>query len=144
MYNKIVVLGIMASILFTELTGLSPAGIIVPGYIVLSLRTPRRIVYTIIVALLAWAISRVLSNFVIIYGRRRFAMMILIAFFIDLTLGYTIKDFGIPSMIGILVPGIMASEFEKQGVFKSLFSLGIVVGILSLVLISFDIGVFSI
>lgn len=144
MYNKIVVLGIMASILFTELTGLSPAGIIVPGYIVLSLRTPRRIVYTIIVALLAWAISRVLSNFVIIYGRRRFAMMILIAFFIDLILGYIIKDFGIPSMIGILVPGIMASEFEKQGVFKSLFSLGIVVGILSLVLISFDIGVFSI
>lgn len=144
MYNEIIVLGIMASILFTELTGLSPAGIIVPGYIVLSLRTPQRVVYTIIVALFAWAISRILSNFVILYGRRRFAMMILIAFFIDLSLGYIMKDFGIPSMIGILVPGIMASEFEKQGVFKSLFSLGIVVGIISLVLISFDIGVFSI
>lgn len=144
MYNRIVVLGVMASILFTEITGLSPAGIIVPGYIVLSLRTPRRVLYTIIVALLAWGISRILSNFVILYGRRRFAMMIFIAFFIDLSLGYTIKDWGIPSMIGILVPGIMASEFEKQGVFKSLFSLGIVVGIISLVLISLNIGVFAI
>lgn len=133
MYNGIILLGILVSILFTELTGLSPAGLIVPGYIALCLRTPERVIYTLVIAFLAWGASKVLNNFIILYGRRRFAMMIILSYFIDAIIGQAITQIPVPSLIGILVPGIMASEFEKQGIIRSLVSLGITVGIISLI-----------
>ena len=44
MYYDIIVLGVVVSILFSELTRLSPAGLVVPGYFVLSLHSPMRAV----------------------------------------------------------------------------------------------------
>ena len=43
MYNEIIVLGVLLSLLFAEFTGVSPAGLVVAGYIALSLQTPLRI-----------------------------------------------------------------------------------------------------
>ena len=37
-------------------------------------------------------------------------------------------------MIGAIVPGIIANEFEKQGIRKSLLSLAVVVGVLVLIM----------
>ena len=49
MYNQIILLGVVVSMIFTEITGLS-AGLIVPGYLVLALHSPGRIVTTLIMA----------------------------------------------------------------------------------------------
>ena len=54
MYNEIIVLGVLLSLLFAELTGVSPAGLVVAGYIALSLQTPLRIAYTLLIVLLTW------------------------------------------------------------------------------------------
>lgn len=134
MYHEIVVAGVAISLIFAELTGLSPAGLIVPGYIALSMQTPRRVVYTLAVALAAWGCARLLSRWMILYGRRRFAVLVLLAFAIDTavsSLGLLPYD---PGLIGVLVPGIMAQEMEKQGLVKSLLSLAVVVGILVLIM----------
>ena len=134
MYHEIVMAGVAISLIFAELTGLSPAGLIVPGYIALSLQTPRRVVYTLAVALAAWGCARLLSRWMILYGRRRFAVLVLLAFAIDTavsSLGLLPYD---PGLIGVLVPGIMAQEMEKQGLVKSLLSLAVVVGILVLIM----------
>lgn len=134
MYHEIVVAGVAVSLIFAELTGLSPAGLIVPGYIALSLQTPRRVIYTLAVALAAWGCARLLSRWMILYGRRRFAVLVLLSFAIDAAvaaLGVLPYD---PGLIGVLVPGIMAQEMEKQGVAKSLLSLGAVVAILALIM----------
>ncbi|MEM5780009.1 MAG: poly-gamma-glutamate biosynthesis protein PgsC [Lawsonibacter sp.] len=134
MYHEIVLAGVAVSLIFAELTGLSPAGLIVPGYIALSLQTPQRVIYTLGVALLAWGAARLLSRWMILYGRRRFAVLILLSFLIDLLVtgaGALPYD---PGMIGVLVPGIMAQEIEKQGAFKSLLSLAAVVGVLVLLM----------
>ena len=115
MYYEIVLAGVAISLLFVELTGLSPAGLIVPGYLALCLQTPWRIVYTLAVAVAAWGIAKLLGNVMILYGRRRFAVMVLLSFAIDLavtSLGLLAYD---PGMIGVLVPGIMAQELERQG-----------------------------
>lgn len=134
MYHEIVVAGVAISLIFAELTGLSPAGLIVPGYIALSLQTPRRVVYTLAVALAAWGCARLLSRWMILYGRRRFAVLVLLAFAIDAA----VSAFGVlpydPGLIGVLVPGIMAQEMEKQGLVKSLLSLAVVVGLLVLIM----------
>lgn len=47
MYYDVVALGVVVSILFSELTQLSPGGLVVPGYLALCLKTPERIVYTV-------------------------------------------------------------------------------------------------
>ena len=112
MYYEIVLAGVAISLLFVELTGLSPAGLIVPGYLALCLQTPWRIVYTLAVAVAAWGIAKLLGNVMILYGRRRFAVMVLLSFAIDLavtSLGLLAYD---PGMIGVLVPGIMAQELH--------------------------------
>ena len=134
MYHDIVVAGVAISLIFAELTGLSPAGLIVPGYIALSMQTPHRVVYTLAVAVAAWGCARLLSRWMILYGRRRFAVLVLLAFAIDTavsSLGLLPYD---PGLIGVLVPGIMAQEMEKQGLVKSLLSLAVVVGILVLIM----------
>jgi len=134
MYHEIVVAGVAISLIFAELTGLSPAGLIVPGYIALSMQTPHRVVYTLAVAVAAWGCARLLSRWMILYGRRRFAVLVLLAFAIDTavsSLGLLPYD---PGLIGVLVPGIMAQEMEKQGLVKSLLSLVVVVGILMLIM----------
>ena len=134
MYHEIIVAGVAISLIFAELTGLSPAGLIVPGYIALSMQTPHRVVYTLAVAVAAWGCARLLSRWMILYGRRRFAVLVLLAFAIDTavsSLGLLPYD---PGLIGVLVPGIMAQEMEKQGLVKSLLSLAVVVGILVLIM----------
>lgn len=134
MYHEIVLAGVAISLIFSELTGLSPAGLVVPGYIALSLQTPQRVIYTLALAFTAWGIAKILARFMILYGRRRFAVLILLAFAVDLVvnaLGILSYD---PGMIGVLVPGIIAQEMEKQGVAKSMLSLGVVVGILVLLM----------
>ncbi len=143
MYNEVIVLGVVVSILFAELTGLSPAGLVVPGYIVLCLQTPGRIVYTLIIALLAWGVAKLLGNFVILYGRRSFAALILLSFVLNLLVeGSGLFTFS-PGIIGCLVPGIIAHEFERQGIWYSVLSLAIVVGILALILMWFGTPVLS-
>ena len=134
MYHEIVLIGVAVSLLFTELTGFSPAGLIVPGYIVLCLQTPVRIVYTLVIALLAWGGGKLLGNFMILYGRRRFAVMILLAFTIDLIIASSeILPYD-PGIIGVLVPGAV----------KSLMSLAVVVGILALIMMGMGMQVFRV
>ncbi|MEG0020444.1 MAG: poly-gamma-glutamate biosynthesis protein PgsC [Oscillospiraceae bacterium] len=144
MNNEIVLLGIAVSLIFSELTGLSPAGLVVPGYIALCLQTPSRILYTFVVVFLTWGVARLLSNVMILYGRRRFAVMILLSFLINLA----IVNLGVlphnPGVIGSLIPGIMAQEWEKQGIVKSTLSLMIAVGIIALIMMLCNIPVLPI
>lgn len=134
MYHEVVLVGVALSLLFSELTGLSPAGLVVPGYIALSLQTPGRVLYTLLIALLAWGVARLLARWMILYGRRRFAVLILLSFLLNaLIVGSGVLPYD-PGMIGVLVPGIIANEVEKQGVLKSMLSLAVVVGILVLLM----------
>lgn len=135
MYHEIVLIGVLISLIFSELTGLSPAGLIVSGYIVLSLQTPQRVIYTLFLAFAAWGIGKILGNYMILYGRRRFAVMVLLTYMLDLIVSVLGGMHYIPGMIGVLVPGIMSNEFERQGLFKTLLSLCVVVGILSLIML---------
>ena len=141
MYHNIVLLGVVLSILFYELTGFSPAGLIVSGYIALCLQTPNRIAYTMVVVFITWGIAKLLSNRVILYGRRRFAVMILISFAVNLIIEYSGILGTSPGLIGCLVPGIIAQEFERQGIISSLLSLGIVTGMLALIMLAFGLPV---
>ena len=85
MYNQIILLGVVVSMIFTEITGLS-AGLIVPGYLVLALHSPGRIFTTLIMASVSVLLCRLASQWLILFGRRRFAFLILLTFVLNCVL----------------------------------------------------------
>ena len=73
-------IGLVVSLMFSELLGLAAGGLVVPGYIALYLGRPLDVAATLAAALLAFFLVRILSTFVIVYGRRRTALMILVGY----------------------------------------------------------------
>ena len=116
----ILFIGILISLFVTEITGLSPGGIIVPSYIALFLISPLRLAGTFAVALLTYGTYRLLSTRLILFGRRRFTAMILIgATYAYLSMA-AVPHLGISAMdlraIGWVVPGLLANSFDRQKV----------------------------
>lgn len=122
MYDSVVILGVIVSLIFSEMTGLS-AGLVVPGYLALSLHTPLRFVSTLAVATASYLICRLLSEYVILYGRRRFGVQLLLAFFFSMLLRRFGTAFHLPSVVGTLIPGIIAREIDRQGIRDALLAI---------------------
>lgn len=136
--NELAVLALLISLLFTELTNLLPGGIIVPFYFALYLDDPVKIVATVVSALIAMVVVKFLSRYMILYGRRKFALYLIIGIlekilFTYLYFGNSYLFYNLSMTIGYLVPGILARDMEKQGVVKTLGALSIVVLIIRLV-----------
>lgn len=128
--SEIIVIGILLSVLFYEATDISPGGVIVPAYLALYVENPIKIIITLIIAFAAYQVVNILSRHVIVFGRRKFSLMILFSYMIQVFANELIlsADWMISfSSIGVIIPGIIASDFDKQGVIKTIFSLGIVV-----------------
>ena len=122
--------GMVCSLFYVELTGIYAGGIIVPGYMVLYLDQPLRILGTVAVSLIALLIYRILSPRLILYGRRRFLLMILLGGVITMV-WYRVVPGYLPgvlelSAIGWIIPGLIANSFVKQGVSLTLASLTVV------------------
>ncbi len=134
-------IGIVISFAFYEIVGLSPGGIVVPGYIALFLDQPVRILVTLLVTLLTYYAVKMLSNYIILYGRRRFLAMILVGFILKwliegLIIKIPISGIGLQS-IGYIIPGLIANEMRRQGIFPTLYFLTIVSIIVRLTLLLF-------
>ena len=134
-------IGIAVSFVYYELVGLSPGGMVVPGYLALFFLQPNRIIITLLVALLTYFSVHILSNYIILYGRRRFLAAILLGFLIKwLIEGFIVKMpiSGIElQTIGYIIPGLIANEMRRQGIFPTLYSLAIVSIIVRLILLLF-------
>lgn len=141
MHDNIILIGIAISLIFSDLTGIIPCGIIVPGYIAINLNNPKKLIYTFIIILLTLFVVKILSKICIIYGRRRFALMILTTFLIN----YIIMKLNIipnnPGIIGTIIPGIIANQIERQGFIISVLSLAFVVIIIALIIMLFSIPI---
>lgn len=128
--------GLAVSLLFTELFGIASAGLVVPGYLALSLNAPGDLIATVAVGLVTFAVVRVLGTFLVIYGRRRIALMILIGYMVGMLVrhwsGLWVQDFAV---IGFIIPGLIAIWMDRQGMFETLASLAIVAVVVRLILI---------
>lgn len=131
MVNEIIILGIILSIIFYELTEISPGGLIVPAYIAFYLDTPQRVVITVLAGIVTYLVVKFISNHTIIYGRRKFALCIMISFMVRVLLKYfniyIVNEYELyilgGSIIGVIIPGIMAQEMDRHGVVKTVSSL---------------------
>src|SRR5262245_6419714 len=73
-------IGLAISLLFSEMFAVAAGGMIVPGYLALHITRPLDIVLTVLAGLATYAIVNALSSFIIIYGRRRTVLMILVGY----------------------------------------------------------------
>lgn len=122
--NDILLLGIIASLIYTEFTDLSPGGIIVPAYFAMYSYDLKRLAGTVLLALLCVAIVHFLSKYMILYGRRRYAVYIMTGVLLKFLAGTL--GAGAAVSIGNLIPGILGRDMERQHVLPTLLSLGIV------------------
>ena len=139
--NELAVLALLISLIFTELTNLLPGGIIVPFYFALYLDDPVKIIATVVSALIAMVVVKFLSRYTILYGRRKFALYLIIGIlekilFTYLYFGNSYMFYNLSMTIDYLVPGILGREMEKQGVVKTLGSLTVVTLIIRLLQIA--------
>jgi poly-gamma-glutamate biosynthesis protein PgsC/CapC len=134
-------IGVMVSFAFYEMVGFSPGGIVVPGYVALFLDQPIRILVTLLVALLTYFAVKILSNYIILYGRRRFLTMVLVSFLLKWLIEEIIIKMPISGIelrsIGYIIPGLIANEMRRQGIFPTIYSLAIVSILVRLILLLF-------
>jgi len=121
-------IGLVVSLFFSEMLGLTAGGMVVPGYIALYLDRPLIIIFTLAVSYLTYFIVHSLSAVTIIYGRRRTVLMILVGF----ALGALIRSLGsleLPvatidlTIIGYIIPGLIAIWIDRQGLVESFSAL---------------------
>jgi gamma-polyglutamate biosynthesis protein CapC len=121
-------IGLAVSLLFTEIFGLAAGGMIVPGYFGLYLTHPREVLLTLAAGFITFAIVHTLSSVVIIYGRRRTVLMILLGFLIGMLFRWAgqmimLGETNESVVIGYIIPGLIAIWLDRQGVIITIFSL---------------------
>ncbi len=129
--NEILILGLLISLIFSEITNISPGGIIVPSYFAIYLDDPYKIISTIFTSIICVLLVKLISNFTILYGKRKFTVYIILGIIIKFLISYIAYDnififYNLSITIGYLVPGILGRQIEKQGSLITLSSLSIV------------------
>ncbi len=120
-------IGIVLALLYVETTDVYPGGIIVPAYFALFLDRPLFVAATLAVAFAALGVYRLLSRSLILFGRRRFVLLLLLGALIS-QLGLFLAPRLVPAafevrIIGWVIPGLLANNLDKQKAVPTLASL---------------------
>jgi gamma-polyglutamate biosynthesis protein CapC len=142
-------LGIILSLWLTEWLGVTAGGIIVPGYIAMYLHDPLRVLATFTISILVFLVVQGLSQFLLIYGKRRLVLSLLLGFF----LGYVSRNYLAVEFqtmgwdfytIGYIIPGLIASWMDRQGVLRTLSVIIITASIVQLAVMLISGGVINV
>jgi len=158
-------IGLFFTLILSQAFGLAAGGLVVPGYMALQLMNPLNVALTLTAALATFLIVRLVASYAVIYGRRQTIMMILtgyiIAGILDLLMGSLIAwtdlqmigDAGDGeaelaamdsvlasamlelSVIGYIIPGLIAIWFDRQGILQTLCGLAVTAVLVRLALI---------
>lgn len=135
-------IGLALGLLASEVFGLAAAGLVVPGYLALYLDQPGRLIATVLVATATWAAVRFgLSRAVVLYGRRRFAVTVLVGYLLNAALEQALLALPAESLelraIGYIVPGLIANTALSQGLFVTLGTTFLVAAAVRVLLVLF-------
>lgn len=129
--NELLLLGILLSLIYTEFTDLSPGGIIVPAYFAMYSYDWKRLLGTVLISFACVYIVKFLSRYMILYGKRRYAVYIMTGILLKFLAGFL--GAGASLSIGNLIPGILGRDMERQKPLPTLLSLGIVTLLICLI-----------
>jgi len=122
-----VIIGIVVALLWAEITGLLPGGIIVPAFMALYLDQPLRVAATLAAALLGLGCYKLLAGRLLLFGRRRFVLLILLGGVFGQLWLVVWPHLGPASLdlrvVGWIIPGLLANNLERQRFWPTLASL---------------------
>ncbi len=123
-------IGFVIAVIYVEIMDIYPGGIIVPAYVALYLDEPLRVLATILIALLSLYTYKILSRYLILFGKRRFVMLVLLGglwaqIWFILSPSFFADPLGLRA-IGWVIPGLLANNLEKQKILPTLASMFIV------------------
>ena len=130
-------IGMVLSLFLTETVGVTAGGIIVPGYIAMNLENPERLVITFGISIITFLLIKLLSQYIMIYGKRRLVLALLIGFLF----GYLSRSGNMITasldstefiVIGNIIPGLIANWMDRQGVLRTISTVLITAGITKL------------
>ena len=130
-------IGMVLSLFLTETLGVTAGGIIVPGYIAMHLEDPYRLITTFGISIITYLIIKLISQFILVYGKRRLVLALLIGFLLgyltrtenNLLSDLTQMDFVV---IGNIIPGLIANWMDRQGILRTVCTILITAGITKL------------
>ncbi len=139
-------IGMFLSLILTETIGLAAGGIVVPGYIALVLHDPVQVIATVLAGMITFLIVKLLSKYIIIYGRRLLIISILvgylIAYFTRVSPVLNLNAFSMNiQTVGYVIPGLIAYWIARQGIIPTLSAMVIVSSLVRLIIIIVHNGV---
>lgn len=129
-----IILGIAVSLIFTELTGISAGGIVVPAYLALTVNQPSVLISTLAIGLIAYVVVEFgLTRFIMLYGKRKFAAFVFVALILriilNLVFGGIFDALDALTSVGVITAALIASTVAKQGLKFTLIGTVIVTAI---------------
>lgn len=125
MYETAIAFSVLISFVLSDTLGLLTGGMISAGYLSLYVLEPLRLAATLLLAVLLFFAARGLSHITILYGRRRFMLLIVLSLLAAWLLerGGLSRVLALPQdirVIGRIVPGLIANDMYKQGILRTL------------------------
>lgn len=112
-------IGLVFALLCYLTTNLSPGGMITPGWIALTLIEDQLQAAVIAgMTILTYVLTRLMQRWVILYGKRLFAAIVLLSVLLQLTL-FVIVQRDVPLLfahqtLGFVIPGLIAYQLVRQ------------------------------
>lgn len=134
-------IGLVLSLVCYLLTNLSPGGMISPAWLALLLIEDARRAFIVVgVVLVTYAVMRQLQKVVILYGKRLFATVVLVAVFFQVTVSLFLIDL-FPTLfatttLGFIVPGLVAYQLIRQPIGPTVVAMAAITAMTWVVIIS--------
>ncbi|MFD3550483.1 poly-gamma-glutamate biosynthesis protein PgsC/CapC [Streptomyces goshikiensis] len=114
-----IALGLLFSLVCYLTTNLSPGGMITPGWLALTLLEDlQRAALVVGVTVLTYVLTLLLQRFVILYGKRLFAAVVLLGVLLQATVVIVLQlEFPLlytNQTLGFIVPGLIAYQLVRQ------------------------------
>ena len=139
MLYKTMAMSVILGFLSAELLGIATGGLVSAGYLAFFMGTPVRVVSTLVVSVVIYLVTLLLQKWIIIYGRRRFMVVVLLSV-IFTWLIEQLTHLGIAGtdirMVGFIIPGLIANDMLRQGIVKTLAGVSIVAVLIRLVMLT--------
>jgi poly-gamma-glutamate biosynthesis protein PgsC/CapC len=127
-------IGLVFALLCYLTTNLSPGGMITPGWIALALiEDPLQAAIVVVMAAVTYFVTKLLQRFVILYGKRLFASIVLLSVFLQLTV-FVLVQRDLPLLfahqtLGFVAPGLIAYQLVRQPPPATILATMVVTGI---------------
>jgi gamma-polyglutamate biosynthesis protein CapC len=121
-------IGLLGSLICYLTTNLSPGGLIVPGWLALTVtERPQTLPIGIGATVCTYAIMKLVSQYTILYGKRLFAATVLVGVLVEVDAFLTLVG-KYPSLfpndtLGLIVPGLIAYQVSRQRALPTIVSL---------------------